>query len=99
MLAHVARAIARDGIYGANETYVAVLATIRDAFDRALGGGSDDEQIGHMLVEGDDEHALRAEVRRFLRLNAGTLRFLAAKLKRHGALSGSEVERVVRGKR
>jgi hypothetical protein len=44
-----------------------------------------------------DEAALRDEVRRFLRLNAGTLRYLASKLARCGRLSGNEVEQLVRG--
>jgi hypothetical protein len=37
-------------------------------------------------------------VRRLLALNAGTLRWLAARLLREGALTGETVERLVRGR-
>jgi hypothetical protein len=59
-----------------------------------IGGGSDDIQIAH-LIRDDDETALRAEVRKFLELNAGTLRYLAQKLLRRGRLRGDEVKRLV----
>ena len=71
----------------------------RVVFDREpIGTGSDDQQIAALLEPGDNEVALRAEVVRFLDLNRGTLRYLAARLARRGVLSGDEVERFVRGR-
>lgn len=61
-----------------------------------IGGGSDDRKIAELLTDDDDEAALRDEVRRLLELNAGTVRFLAAKLARRGLLTGDEVEAIVR---
>ena len=59
----------------------------RVIFDREpIGTGSDDQQIADLLGLDDDETALRDEVRRFLRLNAGTLRYIAAQLARRGVL-------------
>jgi hypothetical protein len=63
-----------------------------------IGTGSDDEQIADLLTDADDEDALRDGVRRLLALNAGTVRYLAARLLRDGVLNGAEVERVVRGR-
>jgi hypothetical protein len=64
-------------------TLMAGCAAERVIFDRQpLGGGSDDVQIANLLGPDDDETALRDEVRRFLRLNAGTLRYVAARLVR-----------------
>jgi hypothetical protein len=71
----------------------------RVIFDREpIGTGSDDQQIADLLGLDDDETALRDEVRRFLRLNAGTLRYIAAQLARRGVLSGDEVAALVRGR-
>lgn len=66
----------------------------RDPF----GTGSDDQQIAELLGADDNEVALRAEVARFLDLNRGTLRYVAARLARRGALTGDEVEALVRGR-
>jgi hypothetical protein len=67
-------------------------------FDRQpLGGGTDDVQIADLLGPDDGEDALRDEVCRFLRLNAGTLRYLAARLARCGVLTGDDVVALVRG--
>ena len=71
----------------------------RVIFDREpIGTGSDDQQIADLLGPDDDETALRDEVRRFLRLNAGTLHYIAAQLARRGVLSGDEVAALVRGR-
>ena len=71
----------------------------RVVFDRELiGGGSDDSQIADLLTDDDDEDALRDEVRRLLALNAGTVRYLAARLLREGVLNGDKVEALVRGR-
>ena len=71
----------------------------RVIFDREpIGTGSDDQQIADLLGLDDDETALRDEVRRFLRLNAGTLHYIAAQLARRGVLSGDEVAALVRGR-
>jgi len=51
-----------------------------------------------LLEQDDDEAALRAGVRRLLALNAGTLRYIAARLARRGALTGDEVEALVHGR-
>ena len=61
-----------------------------------IGTGSDDLQIADLLGPDDNESALRDEVRRFLALNAGTLRYLASKLGRRGMMLGDEVAAVVR---
>ena len=45
-----------------------------------------------LLDASDDEAAMRAQVRRLLALNAGTVRYLAARLARRGALAGDEVD-------
>ena len=67
-------------------------------FDRdPIGGGSDEKQIAGLLADGDDEAALRAQVRDLLALNAGTIRYLAAKLARADMLDGDEVARIIRG--
>jgi hypothetical protein len=72
----------------------------RVVFDREpIGTGSDDQQIADLLGPDDDEVALRDKVRRFLRLNAGTLRYLAVRLARCGVLTGDEVEQLVRGRK
>jgi hypothetical protein len=69
-------------------------------FDRQpIGTGSDDQQIADLLGPDDHEVALRDEVRRFLALNQGTLRYVAARLARRGMLSGDEVEALVRPRR
>lgn len=52
-----------------------------------------------LLDASDDEAAMRAQVRRLLALNAGTVRYLAARLARRGALAGDEVDAIVRGRR
>jgi hypothetical protein len=68
-------------------------------FDREpIGTGSDDQQIADLLGLDDNEVALRAEVARFLDLNRGTLRYLAARLARRGVLDGNEVAALVRGR-
>ena len=67
------------------------------AAEEPIGTGSDDQQIADLLGPDDDEIALRDEVRRFLALNQGTLRYIAARLARRGMLSGDEVEALVRG--
>jgi hypothetical protein len=67
-------------------------------FDRApVGTGTDDERIANLLTTDDDEGALRADVRRLIELNAGTVKYLAAKLARAGMLRGDEVRAIVRG--
>jgi hypothetical protein len=65
-------------------------------FGNAIGGGSDDPKIGRLL-RGDDEDALRWEVKLFLAGNIPPVRRIADALLRHGALSGDEVEVLVRG--
>jgi hypothetical protein len=70
----------------------------RVVFDiEPVGTASDDVQIASLLVDGDDESALRDSVRRLIELNAGTVRYLVARLARAGVLDGDEVERIVRG--
>jgi hypothetical protein len=72
-------------------------AAERVVFDRdPLGTGSDDQQIANLLGPDDDETALRDEVARFLDLNRGTLRYVAARLAQRGVLSGDEVEALAR---
>lgn len=71
----------------------------RVLFDREpIGTRSDDQQIADLLGPDENEVALRAEVARFLELNGGTLRYLAARLARRGVLTGDEVEALVRGR-
>jgi hypothetical protein len=65
-------------------------------FGDAIGTGSDDEQIRDLLEPGDDEAALRDQVRQLLRWNVGTVRLLAARLMRERALSGEDVEAFIR---
>jgi hypothetical protein len=67
----------------------------RVVFDCVVGDASDTETIAALLTADDNEAALREQVYDFLALNAGTVRYLAAKLRRHGALDGAEVERIV----
>ncbi len=62
----------------------------RVVFDsEPIGTGSDDPRIEQLLQDGDDEDALRAQVRDLLAANSGNVRWLAAKLRRHGMLDGS----------
>jgi hypothetical protein len=70
----------------------------RIIFGEPRGDGSDLRQIAELLKDGDDEQALRDEVRKFLALNSGTVRYLAAKLSRRGQLTGDEVTAAVRGR-
>ncbi|HEY7193317.1 MAG TPA: hypothetical protein VH439_06210 [Gemmatimonadales bacterium] len=70
----------------------------RIIFGEPVGTGTDDEQIADLLTADDNEIALREQVRRLFGLNAGTLRYLAAKLARCGKLSGDQVEQLVRGR-
>jgi hypothetical protein len=70
----------------------------RAVFNREpIGDSGDLKQIAELLKPDDNEAQLRDEVRRFLRLNGGTLRYLAARLARRGVLTGDEVEALVRG--
>ena len=51
----------------------------RVIFDREpLGTSSDDLKIAALLDAGDDECALRSQVRHLLALNAGTVKYVAA---------------------
>jgi ATP-dependent Zn protease len=68
----------------------------RVIFGDAIGDGTDLTQIAELLIDDDDEIALRDQVRELLALNAGTLRWLASKLMKRGRLDGDEVERAVR---
>ena len=68
----------------------------RVCFGDAWGGGSDDKRVADLLRDGEDESRLRDGVRRLLADNQGTLRWLANKLARCGALSGREVARIIR---
>lgn len=61
-----------------------------------IGGGSDDTKVAALLDKNDDELTLRAQVRHLLTLNAGTVKYLAARLAQRGALTGAEVARIVR---
>jgi hypothetical protein len=59
-----------------------------------IGGGTDDEKIAE-LIDGEDEEALRRQVRLFLANNYPVVLRVAAALKRDGTLSGEQVERLV----
>ena len=71
----------------------------RVVFNREPVGDVDDKRrIADLLEQGDDEIGLRNGVRRLVELNAGTIRWLAAKLARRGSLTGDEVAAIVRGR-
>jgi hypothetical protein len=61
-----------------------------------IGGDTDDPKIADLLDATDHEATLRREVREFLRLIPGTLRYLAGRLVRSGTTTGTEVQALVR---
>jgi hypothetical protein len=58
--------------------------------------GGDDPRIQTLLRRGRRRGGVARRGAALLELNAGTLRYLAARLARRGVLTGDEVERVVR---